>query len=58
MMDLRETNRKQLLAAGVASEHIEIMPFCTSCRTDLFFSHRGEQGKTGRFAVLVGLNAD
>jgi len=56
MLDLKETNRQQLLAAGVASEHIEIMPFCTSCRTDLFFSHRREQGKTGRFAVLVGLN--
>jgi YfiH family protein len=58
MLDLKETNQRQLLAAGVASEHIEIMPFCTSCRTDLFFSHRREQGKTGRFAVLVGLNMD
>lgn len=57
-LDLKETNRKQLLAAGVAPEHIEVMPFCTACRTDLFFSHRREQGKTGRFAVLVGLNAD
>jgi polyphenol oxidase len=58
MMDLKETNRRQLLAAGVTSEHIEIMPFCTSCRSDLFFSHRGEHGKTGRFAVLMGLNTD
>lgn len=56
--DLKETNRRQLLAAGVAPEHIEVMPFCTGCRTDLFFSHRREQGKTGRFAVLMGLNAD
>jgi len=58
MLDLQETNRRQLLAVGVAPEHIEVMPFCTSCRTDLFFSHRREQGKTGRFAVLVGLHAD
>ncbi len=58
MLDLQETNRRQLLAAGVVQEHIETMPFCTACRTDLFFSHRREQGKTGRFAVLVGLNAD
>lgn len=57
-LDLKETNRKQLLMAGVAPAHIEVMPFCTACRTDLFFSHRREQGKTGRFAVLVGLNAD
>lgn len=58
MLDLKETNRKQLLLAGITPEHIEIMPFCTACRTDLFFSHRREQGKTGRFAVLMGLNAD
>ena len=58
MLDLKETNRRQLLAAGVTAEHIEMMPFCTSCRTDLFFSHRREQGKTGRFAVLMGLDAD
>lgn len=58
MLDLKETNRQQVLAAGITPDHIEIMPFCTACRTDLFFSHRREQGKTGRFAVLVGLNAD
>lgn len=58
MLDLKETNRQQLLAVGVVPGHIEMMPFCTACRTDLFFSHRREQGKTGRFAVLVGLNAD
>ncbi|HEU5367923.1 MAG TPA: peptidoglycan editing factor PgeF [Ktedonobacterales bacterium] len=57
-LDLKETNRQQLQAAGVVPEHIEIMPLCTGCRTDLFFSHRREQGKTGRFAVLVGLNAN
>ena len=55
MFNLKETNRQQLLTAGVIQEHIEVMPFCTSCRTDLFYSHRREQGKTGRFAVLVGL---
>ena len=58
MLDLKANNRQQLLAAGVALEHIETMPFCTACRTDLFFSHRREQGRTGRFAVLVGLNMD
>ncbi len=56
MLDLQETNRQQLLAAGILPEHLEAMPICTSCRTDLFYSYRREQGKTGRFAVLVGLN--
>jgi copper oxidase (laccase) domain-containing protein len=28
---------------------------CTVCCPDLFFSHRREQGKTGRFGAFVGL---
>ena len=58
MLDLKESNRRQLLAAGILPEHLETMPFCTGCRTDLFYSHRCEQGKTGRFAVLIGLCQD
>lgn len=54
-LDLQATNRNQLLLAGVAAEHIETMEICTSCHTDRFFSHRKEQGKTGRFPVLMAL---
>ena len=54
-LDLWETNRNQLLMAGLWPEHIEQPDLCTSCRTDLFFSHRAEQGKTGRFPVVVAL---
>ena len=57
-LDLWETNRRQLLAAGVASEHIEMSALCTGCHTDRFFSHRVERGKTGRFGVAIGLAAD
>lgn len=56
-LDLWETNRNQLLMAGLLSEHIELPEICTGCRTDLFFSHRMEQGKTGRFPVVVALRA-
>jgi copper oxidase (laccase) domain-containing protein len=28
---------------------------CTSCRLDLFFSHRGEKGKTGRMLAVAGI---
>jgi copper oxidase (laccase) domain-containing protein len=31
------------------------MRICTSCRTDLFFSHRKEEGRTGRFVVIMAL---
>jgi len=54
-LDLQTTNYQQLLMAGVDPAHIEIMRICTSCRTDLFFSHRREQGRTGRFVVIMAL---
>jgi len=52
--DLRAISRFQLLEAGLQSAHIEAADSCTRCRTDLFYSYRGE-GKTGRFATLVML---
>jgi len=54
-IDLHEANRLQLLEEGLRPEHIEISPLCTACNLDLFFSHRGEQGKTGRLGLLAGL---
>jgi YfiH family protein len=44
----------QLQAAGVPPGAVEVAGLCTRCRTDLFFSYRGEQ-TTGRFAVVAGL---
>jgi copper oxidase (laccase) domain-containing protein len=48
--DLPEANWRNLLRAGV--QHIELSGFCTAERTDLFFSHRAEKGKTGRFGAI------
>ncbi|GAC1451699.1 MAG: peptidoglycan editing factor PgeF [Ktedonobacterales bacterium] len=56
-LDLWESNRGQLLAAGVAPDHIELAGICTGCHTDRFFSHRMEHGRTGRFGVAIGLVA-
>ena len=44
----------QLRATGVAERNIEVAGLCTRCRTDLFYSYRGEK-TTGRFAVVAGL---
>ena len=55
-LDIRETNRNQLLMAGLLPDHIEMPGLCTGCRTDLFFSHRMEQGKTGRFPVVLAIH--
>ena len=46
MLDLRLVARRKLEAAGVT--HIEDVDLCTSCRPDLFFSHRRDNGVTGR----------
>jgi len=48
--DMPEANRRNLANAGVVK--IELSGLCTACRTDLFFSHRAEQGKTGRFGTI------
>ena len=55
-LDLWETNRNQLLIAGVLPEHIESSQICTSCEKDRFFSHRGEHGKAGRFPSILALH--
>jgi YfiH family protein len=54
-LDLADANRRQLLDAGVLAKNIYVLPFCTSCRTDLFFSHRAEKGITGRLMAVAGI---
>ena len=54
-LDLREANRRQLLAAGVPQENITALKDCTHCQTRKFFSHRAESGKTGRQLALIGI---
>jgi polyphenol oxidase len=51
MLDLRAVARHKLAAGGV--ERIAEVDLCTSCRPDLFFSHRRDGGVTGRQAGLV-----
>ena len=52
--NLSEANRQNLIRAGV--QQIELSGFCTAVRTDLFFSHRAEKGKTGRFGTIFILH--
>ena len=54
-LDLVEANRRQLLAAGIPEDHIWAAEQCTSCRTDLLFSHRAEAGYTGRMMGAIGI---
>jgi YfiH family protein len=51
MLDLRAVAERKLHAAGVAGVgHVDL---CTSCRADLFFSHRRDGPETGRQAGMV-----
>ncbi|WP_462409200.1 peptidoglycan editing factor PgeF [Neobacillus sp. Marseille-QA0830] len=52
-LNLRQLNKQVLLKAGIPEQNILISGYCTSC-DDLFFSHRGDQGKTGRMLSFIG----
>ena len=54
-LDLREANRRQLLAAGVPPRHVTALEGCTACDTRRFFSHRAEKGHTGRMMAVIGI---
>ena len=54
-LDLAEANRRQLIATGLSPKNISDIGLCTHCRQDLFFSHRGEKGATGRMMTVVGM---
>jgi YfiH family protein len=53
MLNLRAVAEAQLRAAGI--EQIEHVDHCTSCRCDLFFSHRRDKGVTGRQGGIAWL---
>jgi len=54
MLDLRKLNQLILLDAGLHPKQIASTNYCTSCRVDLFYSFRKENGKTGRMASYIG----
>jgi hypothetical protein len=54
-VDLKAAIVRQLHAAGVPAPQIDVSPHCTMTETDTFFSHRGEDGVTGRMMGCIGL---
>jgi len=53
MLDLRAVADAQLHAAGI--ERVEHVDLCTSCNPELFFSHRRDNGVTGRQGGIAWL---
>jgi YfiH family protein len=56
-LDLWAANAAQLAEAGVPRDRIEVSGVCTRCRADEFFSYRAARGPTGRFALLLAIEA-
>ncbi len=52
-LNLWAANAQDLQRHGV--QHIETAEICTASNTNDFFSHRAENGKTGRFVAVISL---
>jgi YfiH family protein len=57
VLDLWACNERQLSRAGVRDENIETAGICTVCQNDVYYSHRAENGQTGRFANIITLHS-
>ncbi len=47
--------RRNLLGAGVLSEHIQVTDLCTCCNPGILFSHRATKGKRGNLGGFLGV---
>ncbi len=54
-LDLKETNRRMLLEAGLLSINITISDVCTKCNSGLLYSHRASGGKRGGLVAMMGI---
>ncbi|GAP06657.1 uncharacterized protein, YfiH family [Anaerolinea thermolimosa] len=53
--DLWQANLQILLECGLQNDHIQVSGICTVEDPERWYSHRGEQGKTGRFGAVLAL---
>jgi YfiH family protein len=56
--DLWAANYQVLIEAGLKPENIHISGVCTSCNSELLFSHRKTQGKRGSLAAFLMITDD
>lgn len=54
-VDLRLSCQLQLEQAGIVLNNIDIAQQCTCCHSELFFSHRRDDGTTGRQLAFIRL---
>jgi YfiH family protein len=53
LFNLKSANKNCLHSVGV--KQIEVSQICTACNLSDWYSHRGENGKTGRFGAIIAM---
>ena len=56
-VSLKKANKAQLIEMGVPDGQIEVSPYSTFSNNNDYFSHRKENGTTGRMLAVIGLVA-
>lgn len=54
--DIAKMNREILISAGLPEANIDFSPLCTSCHSELFFSHRKSRGIRGTMCNIIARN--
>lgn len=54
-IDLQRIIKQNLVNSGVLEQNIAISDVCTKCNNDVFFSFRGDNGKTGSLVAIMML---
>lgn len=58
LCDLWAANKYVMLEAGLLASNIHISGVCTSCNSDILFSHRKTNGKRGSLAAFLCITED
>lgn len=57
-LDLQTLNQLIIESCGIQKENIITTNYCTCCHKELFFSHRRDQGDTGRMLGFIGIREE
>ncbi|MGG4470404.1 peptidoglycan editing factor PgeF [Paenibacillus alvei] len=57
-LSLQKLNKQLLIKAGIQESNILVTGLCTSVQESYFYSHRRDQGKTGRMMSFIGWRED
>jgi len=58
LLDLQGVIIETLIKKGIKRDNIFNSKVCTKCNNDYFFSHRGDNGKTGSLCAIMQLKED